>query len=182
MHIVSTAPSLTVVTFRVAGAEFALSADRVRDTLVHVHPTRVPGAADCYDGILSWRGQIVPVLNVARRLGLEPGSGDAVVLIDAEGEWVALRVDDLVEEQPIALEALEPPAPKGPASGPEGSAPDAPAGYTGGVGFLCDRRVTILEASALLAPPTGAVSAFLSKPDRPAGRPAGNGRRGVKRA
>jgi hypothetical protein len=117
-------------------------------------------------------------LNVARRLGLEPGPGDAVVLIDAEGEWVALRVDDLVEEQPIALEALEPPAPKA----PEGSAPEAPAGYTGGVGFLCDRRVTILEASALLAPPTGAVSAFLSKPDRPAGRPAGNGRRGVKRA
>lgn len=170
MHIVSTAPSLTVVTFRVAGAEFALSADRVRDTLVHVHPTRVPGAADCYDGILSWRGQIVPVLNLARRLGLEPGSGDAVVLIDADGEWVALRVDALVEEQPIALEALEPPA------------PDAPTGYTGGVGFLCDRRVTILDASALLAPPTGAVSAFLSKPDRPAGRPAGNGRRGVKRA
>jgi purine-binding chemotaxis protein CheW len=170
MHIVSTAPSLTVVTFRVAGAEFALSADRVRDTLVHVHPTRVPGAADCYDGILSWRGQIVPVLNLARRLGLSEGPGDAVVLIDAEGEWVALRVDALLEEQPIALEALEP------------HAPDAPAGYTHGVGYLCDRRVTILEVASLLAPPTGAVSAFLSKPDRPAGRPAGNGRRGVKRA
>lgn len=168
MHIVSTAPSLLVVTFRLAEDEFALGAERVLDTLMNACPTRVPGAADGYDGILSWRGQIVPVLNVARRLGLPGGAGAAVVMIEAEGEWVGLRVDALLEEQPIALEALELPA--------------DPLGCAAGVGLLRDRRVVLLDPTALLSASGGAVSAFLSKPERSSGRPAGNGRRGVKRA
>lgn len=98
MHVVSATSSPTVVTCRVADTEFALSADILRDTLENVQPTRVPGAHGWYDGILPWHGQLVPVLNVARRLGLEPGSGAVVLVIDAGSECVGLRVDALTDD------------------------------------------------------------------------------------
>lgn len=98
MHVVSAAPSPTVVNCRVADSEFALSADALRDTLENVQPTRVPGAHAWYDGILPWHGQLVPVLNVARRLGLEPGPGAVVLVIDAGSECVGLRLDAVSDE------------------------------------------------------------------------------------
>jgi chemotaxis signal transduction protein len=158
MRIVSTAPSPTVVTFRVANEELAVSADRVRETLESVRPTRVPGAHAWYDGIQPWRGQLVPVLNVARRLGLAEGEGAAVVVIEAEGEVVGLRVDALAEEAPVVLASLDRPV------------------------TLLD-PATLLSApvdnvSTFPAKPGRAPAADQNRK----GRAAGNGRRGVKRA
>jgi purine-binding chemotaxis protein CheW len=102
---VSTAPSLTAVIVRLGADAFAVPAEGVRDTVVNVRPTRVPGAPAWYDGILRWRGKFVPVLNLARRLGL-PASDDAagaVVLVEISGEVVGLRVDALVSEHPVAV-------------------------------------------------------------------------------
>ena len=159
MHIVSTAPSLTVVTFRVGGTEFALAADRVRDVLPQARPTRVPGAHAWYDGILPWRGQIVPVLNLARRLGLMADGADAVLVLELDGEWVGVRVDALLEENPVPLTALEP-------GGPDGSAE----------GLVNDRRVVLLDLPRLIAPPATALSTFPAQAERAIGR------RGTKRA
>lgn len=164
MHIVSTAPSLTVVTFRVADQVVALPADAVKDTLVNARPTRVPGAHAWYDGVLAWRGQLVPVLNVARRLGLEADAGAAVVIGEVDGVLIGLRVATLLEEQPQPMADFEP------------GTPGVSAGCALGTGVLGDRRTTVLDLAALIAPPAATVSTFPAPIERRVGR------RGTKRA
>jgi purine-binding chemotaxis protein CheW len=98
MHTVSTPIALTVVNCRVAAETFALAATSVRDTLEHGAVTRVPGAPAAFDGLVPWRGQLVPVLNVARRLGVAALEADgAIVIAELAGELVGLRVDGVDE-------------------------------------------------------------------------------------
>jgi chemotaxis signal transduction protein len=104
MHTVSTPIALTVVICRVASDGLALAASCVRDTLEHGSVTRVPGAPAAFDGLVPWRGQLVPVLNVARRLGVAPEDGDgAIVIMEQAGELLGLRVD-AVDELPVPYE------------------------------------------------------------------------------
>ncbi len=167
MHIVSSAPSLMVMSFRLGEEAFALPAERVRGVAANARTTRVPGAPAWYDGVLPWRGHLVPVLNVARRLGLPESECGVVMLVEAGGELVGLRVEAMVAADPIVVTNVEPIA-------------AGAAGCAQGLGWLSDRRVVVLEPDALLTAPAS-VAPFPAAADRTQSRPA-SGRRGVKRA
>ncbi|MFN3430517.1 MAG: chemotaxis protein CheW [Candidatus Sericytochromatia bacterium] len=166
MHIVSSAPSLMVMSFRLGEEAFALPAERVRGVAANARTTRVPGAPAWYDGVLPWRGHLVPVLNVARRLGLPEAESGVVVLVEAGGELVGLRVEAMVSADPVIVTDVE--------------AITGAAGCAKGLGRLGDRRVVVLEPDALLTAPAP-VAPFPAVADRPQSRPA-DGRRGAKRA
>src|SRR5690349_18794524 len=100
MHTISTPIAMTVVTCRVAGEALALAASVVRDTLERSDVTRVPGAPAAFDGLVPWRGQLVPVVNVARKLGLTASGPGAIVIVELDGEALGLRLDGL-DEAPV---------------------------------------------------------------------------------
>lgn len=86
--------------FQLAGQHFAASLKHVSEVLRDVAITPVPGAAAELLGIFHPRGQIVPVMDGRRRLGLlgaKPAdpSGVRIVVLIHEGHRVGLRVDSV---------------------------------------------------------------------------------------
>lgn len=74
-----------------------------------VAPTRLPEAPAVVDGIISVRGELVPVLNVRLRFGLPPtppSPADHLILAKSD-RLVALRVDRVADILSIDMAAVE---------------------------------------------------------------------------
>lgn len=121
-----------MVTFWVDGAEYALPEVHVEQVLGAARLTRVPRPSTLYDGLLNWRGRIVPVLNLRQWLGhgtAYPADSACVVLVRGADDVVGLRVDRLGDTLDVA-------------GAPEESLDIQPLN-------LGDRRATLLPFSAL---------------------------------
>jgi CheY-like chemotaxis protein len=89
---------------RVDGLEVGLPVHRVR-TVVHQPATRpLPGAPVYMNELIELHGEAVCVLDLARRLGVEhsaPRVDRMLVVIDREGQTLALCVDDVDDPEEI---------------------------------------------------------------------------------
>jgi purine-binding chemotaxis protein CheW len=85
-----------VLVVEVAGTRCALPLVDVLEVLRAVALTPLPTAPPIVEGVIDVRGEVVPVLDIRRRLGLPPApvsSAQRLVLATAAGRTVALRVD-----------------------------------------------------------------------------------------
>jgi purine-binding chemotaxis protein CheW len=97
------------VLFTVADQTFALPAAQVAQVLRMAAPTAVPGAPPWLRGVLNVHGALVPVVDVATRLGHPPRPmrpERQLVLADAGGRRVALEVDQVLEVRELPEEAV----------------------------------------------------------------------------
>ena len=107
-----------LVTFKVDGQIFGISALRVRDVLRQQPLTKVPLASPEIEGAINLRGHIVTAISVRARLGAPPraeGAPMMCVVVDGGGESFCLIVDSVgdvisvkssdVEPNPGALQA-----------------------------------------------------------------------------
>ena len=106
----------TIVTFRLAGEEHGIPVERVREVLAQPRTTRVPTTPAWIRGIMHLRGGVVPVVDLAAKLGLGLTPIDrhtCVVLLDSEalGErrTVGLMVESAERLLEIAAADVEPP-------------------------------------------------------------------------
>jgi purine-binding chemotaxis protein CheW len=102
------------VLFRVGTAEYAVKALDVAQMESYSGATPIPGAATHVAGMIQVRGQVVPVVDVRVRFGLEriPTTPDSRVVITQIGERrVGLLVDAAREVAVIPPEQFVPPPP-----------------------------------------------------------------------
>jgi purine-binding chemotaxis protein CheW len=106
----------TIVTFRLAGEEHGIPVERVLEVLAQPHLTRVPTTPEWIRGIMHLRGGVVPVLDLAAKLGLGLTPIErrtCVVLLDSEALGERRTVGLLVERAErlleVAPDAIEPP-------------------------------------------------------------------------
>lgn len=109
-----------LLTFLVAGDEYAVSVLHVREVVACGPITRVPSLPPFVEGACNLRGSVVPVVNLAVKLGLPPTpitrwSCLLITRVEVSGEPTLLGV--LVEEARRLLDAgaaaIEPPPPFG---------------------------------------------------------------------
>lgn len=102
-----------VLSFSVAGETYAVPIDVVKEILEFANVTRIPMTPSHVRGVLNLRGSVVPVIDLAVRLGrrrshigkrtcivvlsvqLEDESMDVGMLVDAVNEVLDLAADDL---------------------------------------------------------------------------------------
>jgi purine-binding chemotaxis protein CheW len=85
-----------VLVFALAGARHAVELRWVREIFTLGAMTTVPTAPPVIDGVVNFKGAIVPVLSTRTLLGAArrvPQPGDALVLVDVVGTRAALAVD-----------------------------------------------------------------------------------------
>ncbi len=95
------APRVELLQIEVAGAPYALPIERVRE-IVRLRPiTPMPRVPELVLGVISLRGEVVQVLELARRLGAggrAPAPGSRIVVLHGEeGPVVGLLVDAVTE-------------------------------------------------------------------------------------
>ena len=110
---------LQLLTFELEGAPYALPVECVRE-IVRIRPiTPVPRMPEDVRGVISLRGEIVQVLDLRRRLGLErveAGRRSRVIVVHGgDGRVAGLLVDAVTEVLSVENDALCP------ASGEAGS-------------------------------------------------------------
>jgi purine-binding chemotaxis protein CheW len=142
----SAAPKAVVVVVRLGPAEFALPIDAVREVLRAPPMSRVPFAPRAVCGVISVRGDVVPVVDLGARLLRRPARRPGTVVLVMPGkapEVVGLLADSVAEL--IAADPTEfvtPPA--------EAEATLRPGWARGVLVAGSGRLITLLDLSAVL--------------------------------
>lgn len=102
--------------FFVAEEEYAIGILRVREILEYDTVTRVPTTPRSIRGVINLRGRVVPVVDLAVKLGLPESvvtrrTCIVVVEVDLEGERTVMGVlaDSVSQVLDLAADAIEPP-------------------------------------------------------------------------
>ena len=135
---------LQLVTFHVAREEFAVDILDVREINRMMEITRVPQAPEFVEGVINLRGQVIPVVDLRKRFGLEAEERDKntrIVVVELGSKVVGFLVDSVSEVLRVSTSLVEPPPAL--ASGIE-------ADYIRGVVKLEDRLLVLLDLHRLL--------------------------------
>jgi len=114
---VTVGSAVQLLTFELSGRRFALAAGVVREVTRTVALASLPHAPPIVEGVINFRGTLVPVLDIRQRFGLpsRPLTLDQhLIIAHTECRLVALRVDralDLVVVDEDAIEAAAPQVP-----------------------------------------------------------------------
>jgi purine-binding chemotaxis protein CheW len=104
--------SLELLCFRVATEDYAISIMDIKEIIKPREVTEVPRVPPFVRGILSLRGIIIPVFDMRVRLGLPEGvrsERERVVVVQRQGGFCGVLVDEVVQVVRIAEAGIEPP-------------------------------------------------------------------------
>lgn len=142
-------------TFRIGGEDYAIDIMRVREIIHPLPITPVPRAPAFVEGVVRLRGEVIPVLDVRKRLGVPARPEDRktrFLVVNVAGRRIGLVVDEMCEVLRLPRSEIRPaPALAGDAAGPRfflgvcGGEPGA--GRQGGT-----RLRLLLNVKALLDP------------------------------
>ena len=134
-----------LVVFTVGDEEFGVDISQVREIVRLVQITYMPKAPAFIEGVVNLRGQVVPIIDLAKRLGIsskprsevtrivivEVGENTVGMIVDSVSEVLRLSSDD-VEEVPGIIET------------------EVPEHYIRGVGKLKERLLVLLDLNKIL--------------------------------
>lgn len=102
-----------VLSFRVAGTEFGCPVRDLREVVELVEIARVDGQARGTEGVINYRGAVIPVVDGRRALGFDvAASADAhIVVAEVRGRLVGLVVDHVLDVLVVPASLVEPPGP-----------------------------------------------------------------------
>jgi purine-binding chemotaxis protein CheW len=103
---------LQVVTFRLFNEVYALDILYVQEIIRLLPITHVPLAAEWIAGVINLRGQIIPLIRLASRLGLEVEAASRntrFMSVRNRDQALGLIVDEVLEVLRLSSRVLEPP-------------------------------------------------------------------------
>jgi len=148
-----------IVVFTLGDEEYAFPIAHVHEIIRRTQPRSVASPDPWVRGIISLRGRIVPVHDLATRLGVVGGGSEEwkIVILEVEGEVAGVIVDDVEEVLTVSDEQIE-------------SLPVGADGAVRGVVNLGDRLVAMLDSSLVFSAPAAEAPVAPAAPAAPAGR------------
>ncbi len=88
-----------LVVFTLGSEQYALPIEQVHEIIRYDEPRSVASPISWVRGVISLRGRIVPVYDIAARLGVESEISDAtkIVIVESEDETAGVIVDEVDE-------------------------------------------------------------------------------------
>jgi purine-binding chemotaxis protein CheW len=129
-----------LVIFSLGTEEYALPITRVQEIIRYTEPRVVASRTAWIRGVINLRGKIVPVCDLAERLGLrlERREVGKIVIVETETGTAGVIVDDVEEVLTVDDAQLE-------------DVPAADAAYVDAIAKLDDRLAILLNPDGLLA-------------------------------
>ena len=134
---------VTLLVFTLGDARFGLAAMLIREVVRAVAIAPLPKAPAIAEGVINYRGTIVPVLDIRQRFRLAPAPlhpDQHFIVAQAGPRLVALRVDRATELLGISPSAIAP-----------ATAVVPGAEYTAGIARLADGLLVIHDLERFLA-------------------------------
>ena len=135
-----------LVIFSLAREEYALPITRVQEIIRYMEPRSVASSSPWIRGVINLRGRIVPVCDLAMRLGLSHQHSDSakIAVVETRGGTAGVVVDSVEEVLTVSTDRIE-------------AVGSADSGYVDGVAKLDQRLPILLNPDGLLAGITLAV-------------------------
>ena len=133
-----------LVVFQVGTEEFAVDILLTKEVVDMCDITPVPETQDYVEGVMNLRGNLVPVVDLSKRLRARPKPGTAdrrIIIANCEDRLTGLVVDGASEVIRVTDEMIEPP--------PDLIA-EIGADYVEGVIKLGDRFITMVDLRLVL--------------------------------
>ena len=129
-----------LVIFSLGSEEYALPITRVQEIIRYAEPRSVASQTAWIRGVINLRGKIVPVCDLAERLGLTLERPDAakIVIVETAVGTAGVIVDDVDEVLTVSPEQLE-------------DVPTADAAYVDAVAKVGERLAILLNPDGLFA-------------------------------
>jgi purine-binding chemotaxis protein CheW len=129
-----------LVIFSLGTEEYALPITRVQEIIRYTEPRVVASRTAWIRGVINLRGKIVPVCDLAERLGLQLERREVgkIVIVETQTGTAGVIVDDVEEVLTVDDAQLE-------------DVPAADAAYVDAIAKLDDRLAILLNPDGLLA-------------------------------
>ena len=129
-----------LVIFSLGSEEYALPITRVQEIIRYTEPRMVASRTAWIRGVINLRGKIVPVCDLAERLGLEleRSAVAKIVIVETQTGTAGVIVDDVEEVMTVEDSQLE-------------DVPTADAAYVDAIAKLGDRLAILLNPDGLFA-------------------------------
>jgi purine-binding chemotaxis protein CheW len=134
-----------LITFHLGSQSFGLDIMAIREIRAWTPTTRLPHVPSYVAGVVNLRGTVLPVIDLAARLGwnsVSPTERHVIIVAQIAGQLRGLIVDAVSDIVTVQDEDLQPP----PSTGGEGAVP-----HLEGVIALDDRMVMVLDLPGLTA-------------------------------
>jgi purine-binding chemotaxis protein CheW len=156
--------SRQLVVFSLGDEEYALPITEVHEIIRYTEPRSVASSDPSVRGVISLRGKIIPVYDLATRLGLEHAetSEAKIVIVETAEDMAGVVVDDVEEVITVSGDQLD-------------EAPTAGGPAIDGIAKIGDRLVVLLDPEGIVGAPSPRSDADTGAPDadqRPAARAA----------
>ena len=136
---------MQLVTFSIGDEEFGVDILKVQEIIRTMEITKVPKAPPFVEGVINLRGNVIPIIDLRKRFGLDTRKHDKhtrMIVIQLGTMVVGFMVDSVSEVLRIPSSTVEPPPPV--VAGLESE-------YISGVGKLEDRLLIMLDLHRLLS-------------------------------
>jgi purine-binding chemotaxis protein CheW len=132
------------LSFRIGDSEYSVEIMSVREIRGWTKTTSLPHAPRFVRGVINLRGTVLPVVDLAMRLGLdesEPEDRNVIIVVDAGARVMGLRVDAVSDILSFTKDQLQ---------SPPDVASNARAPFVKALTILDDRMVRLLDLEAVL--------------------------------
>lgn len=136
---------IQLVTFKIGNEEFGVDIFKVREINKMMQITKVPESPMYVEGVVNLRGNVTPIVDLRKRLGLvqnETTEKTSIIVVELGKTAVGLIVDEVKEVLRIQASITEPP-------------PELVAGvnseYITSVAKLEDRLLILLDLNKILS-------------------------------
>lgn len=133
-----------LVTFRLGGQDFAFNIFQVERILRYQEPARLPKAPAFLEGMLRYGGNVVPVVDLRKRVSVEAPLKEEtrIMILEWEDGKIGVVVDAVLEVMKVPAERISPPTKL-----VRGLA----AEYITGIVALDERTIVVLAPGKLLS-------------------------------
>jgi purine-binding chemotaxis protein CheW len=142
--VINALRGLLVVSFQLGGEDFGVETLYVREIIRAITAIPVPQTPTYLEGIINIRNRVVPVVDLRKRLGLQPAGVDEasrIIICEMPNRNAGLLVDCVGAVMQLKMENI---------MDTTGAAHGIPAKYLYGLGRVGDQIITLLDLTALL--------------------------------
>jgi purine-binding chemotaxis protein CheW len=134
-----------LISFAVGAEEYGLELLRVKEVIRMRQITWLPKAPSCVKGIINLRGDVIPIVDLRDRFGLqsiEHTEMTRVIVVDVEGRSVGMVVDSASQVVRLPADQFDPPPPV---------MGEASRDFITAVGKMGDKLIIMIDVDRILS-------------------------------
>jgi purine-binding chemotaxis protein CheW len=149
-----------LLVFDLNGEAYGVDIGSIREIVRMQEITRVPRAPEFIEGVINFRGKVIPVIDLRTRFSMqsvEATDERRIVVVDVGGQDIGMVVDAVTEVSRVSAASIEPPSAVITTNG---------SGYLTGIVKTDARLIMLLDiARVISASEARQVTAFAEEPE-----------------